>query len=123
KKKKGSEDLSDGKDDEKKNEKTAIDTEYIVQGDGQFTIQVMSVKDRDKALAKRAKEAKEQVKMEHKLELEDQGNKKDSKASQNKKDKSVNNPSKEKPSKDKPAGDAPSNEKPSNDKPSNDQVE
>ena len=76
KKKKGSEDLSDGKDDEKKNEKTAIDTEYIVQGDGQFTIQVMSVKDRDKALAKRAKEAKEQVKMEHKLELEDQGNKK-----------------------------------------------
>jgi len=48
----------DGKDDEKKNEKTAIDTEYIVQGDGQFTIQVMSVKDRDKALAKRAKEAK-----------------------------------------------------------------
>ena len=36
----------------------------------------MSVKDRDKALAKRAKEAKEQVKMEHKLELEDQGNKK-----------------------------------------------
>ena len=83
----------------------------------------MSVKDRDKALAKRAKEAKEQVKMEHKLELEDQGNKKDSKASQNKKDKSVNNPSKEKPSKDKPAGDAPSNEKPSNDKPSNDQVE
>jgi len=123
KKKKGSEDLSDGKDDEKKNEKTAIDTEYIVQGDGQFTIQVMSVKDRDKALAKRAKEAKEQVKMEHKLELEDQGNKKDSKASQNKKDKSVNKPSKEKPSKDKPAGDAPSNEKPSNDKPSNDQVE
>ena len=123
KKKKGSEDLSDGKDDEKKNEKTAIDTEYIVQGDGQFTIQVMSVKDRDKALAKRAKEAKEQVKMEHKLELEDQGNKKDSKVSQNKKDKSVNKPSKEKPSKDKPAGDAPSNEKPSNDKPSNDQVE
>lgn len=45
----------------------------------------MSVKVRDKALAKRAKEAKEQVKMEHKLELEDQGNKKDSKASQNKK--------------------------------------
>ena len=85
KKKKGSEDLSDGKDDEKKNEKTAIDTEYIVQGDGQFTIQVMSVKDRDKVLAKRAKEAKEQVKMEHKLELEDQGNKKNSKASQNKK--------------------------------------
>lgn len=123
KKKKGSEDLSDGKDDEKKNEKTAIDTEYIVQGDGQFTIQVMSVKDRDKALAKRAKEAKEQVKREHKLELEDQGNKKDSKVSQNKKDKSVNKPSKEKPSKDKPAGDAPSNEKPSNDKPSNDQVE
>ena len=123
KKKKGSEDLSDGKDDEKKNEKTAIDTEYIVQGDGQFTIQVMSVKDRDKALAKRAKEAKEQVKMEHKLELEDQGNKKDSKASQNKKDKSVNKPSKEKPSKDKPAVYAPSNEKTSNDKPSNDQVE
>lgn len=55
----------------------------------------MSVKDRDKALAKRAKEAKEQVKMEHKLGLEDQGNKKDSKASQNKKDKSVNKPSKE----------------------------
>ena len=83
----------------------------------------MSIKDRDKALAKRAKEAKEQVKMEHKLELEDQGNKKDSKASPNKKDKTGTKPAKEKPSKDKPSGDTPSNDKPSNDKPSNDQVE
>ena len=76
KKKKDNEDLGDGKDDDKKNDKTAVDTEYIVQGDGQFTIHVMSVKDRDKALAKRAKE---QVKMEHKLELEDQSNKKSAK--------------------------------------------
>ena len=108
KKKKGSEDLSDGKDDEKKNEKTAIDTEYIVQGDGQFTIQVVSTKERDKALAKRAKE---QVKMEHKLELEDQGNKKDSKSTNRKKGTSVNKPSKNNPSNDKPVGDTPSDDK------------
>ena len=108
KKKKGSEDLSDGKDDEKKNEKTAIDTEYIVQGDGQFTIQVVSTKERDKALAKRAKE---QVKMEHKLELEDQGNKKDSKSTNRKKDTSVNKPSKNNPSNDKPVSDTPSDDK------------
>jgi len=129
KKKKGSEDISDGKDDEKKNEKTAVDTEYIVQGDGQFTIQVMSTKDRDKALAKRAKE---QVKMEHKLELEDQSNKKASKSNSGKKDASATKPSKDnpstnkpaedKPSKDKPSKDKPSNDKPTNDKPSNDKI-
>lgn len=72
KKKKSSEDLSDGKDDDKKKDKTAIDTEYIVQGDGQFTIQVMNPHDRDKALAKKVKEAKSQTKMQHKLELENQ---------------------------------------------------
>ena len=117
KKKKGSEDISDGKDDEKKNEKTAVDTEYIVQGDGQFTIQVMSTKDRDKALAKRAKE---QVKMEHKLELEDQSNKKASKSNSGKKDASATKPSKDNPSTNKPAEDKPSKDKPSNDKPTND---
>ena len=45
--------------------------EYIVQGDGQFTIHVMKPADRDKALAKRVK-VKIKSKMEHKLELEDQ---------------------------------------------------
>ena len=108
KKKKDNEDLGDGKDDDKKNDKTAVDTEYIVQGDGQFTIHVMSVKDRDKALAKRAKE---QVKMEHKLELEDQSNKKPTKSSQSTKDK----PSKEKPSKENPSSNKPSTDKPAND--------
>ena len=108
KKKKDNEDLGDGKDDDKKNDKTAVDTEYIVQGDGQFTIHVMSVKDRDKALAKRAKE---QVKMEHKLELEDQSNKKHTKYSQSTKDK----PSKEKPSKENPSSNKPSTDKPAND--------
>ena len=71
-KKTGQEDLSSGKDDDKKIEKTAVDTEYIVQGDGQFTIHVMKPADRDKELAKRVKEVKNQIKMEHKLELEDQ---------------------------------------------------
>ena len=108
KKKKDNEDLGDGKDDDKKNDKTAVDTEYIVQGDGQFTIHVMSVKDRDKALAKRAKE---QVKMEHKLELEDQSNKKTTKSSQSTKDK----PAKEKPSKEDPSSNKPSTDKPAND--------
>ena len=75
KKKTGQEDLSSGKDDDNQIEKTAIDTEYIVQGDGQFTIHVMKPSDRDKALAKRAREVKNQVKMEHKLELEDQSKK------------------------------------------------
>lgn len=75
KKKTGQEDLSSGKDDDNQIEKTAIDTEYIVQGDGQFTIHVMKPGDRDKALAKRVKEVKNQVKMEHKLELEDQSKK------------------------------------------------
>ncbi|MDU4877195.1 MAG: SpoIVB peptidase S55, partial [Veillonella dispar] len=46
-----------------------------VQGDGQFTIHVMKPADRDKALAKRVKEVKNQSKMEHKLELEDQSKK------------------------------------------------
>ena len=108
KKKKDNEDLGDGKDDDKKNDKTAVDTEYIVQGDGQFTIHVMSVKDRDKALAKRAKE---QVKMEHKLELEDQSNKKTTKSSQSTKDK----PAKENPSKEDPSSNKPSTNKPAND--------
>ena len=74
-KKTGQEDLSSGKDDDKKIEKTAVDTEYIVQGDGQFTIHVMKPADRDKELAKRVKEVKNQIKMEHKLELEDQAKK------------------------------------------------
>jgi len=68
KKKIGQEDLGSNKDDDNQIEKTAIDTEYIVQGDGQFT-------NRDKALAKRVKEVKNQIKMEHKLELEDQSKK------------------------------------------------
>ena len=38
KKKTGQEDLSSSKDDEKKPEKTAVDTEYIVQGDGFFRL-------------------------------------------------------------------------------------
>ena len=67
--------MSSSKDDDNRIEKTAIDTEYIVQGDGQFTIHVMKPVDRDKALAKRVKEAKNQSKMEHKLELEDQSKK------------------------------------------------
>ena len=67
--------MSSSKDDEKKPEKTAVDTEYIVQGDGQFTIHVMKPADRDKELAKRVKEAKHQIKMERKLELEDQSKK------------------------------------------------
>ena len=71
KKKKSKEDIGDSKDDDKKIEKTAVDTDYIVEGDGQFTIQVMKPADRDKALAKRAKEVKAQIKMEHKLDLED----------------------------------------------------
>ena len=75
KKKTGQEDLSSSKDDDNQIEKTAIDTEYIVQGDGQFTIHVMKPADRDKALAKRVKEVKNQSKMEHKLELEDQSKK------------------------------------------------
>ena len=75
KKKTGQEDLSSNKDDDNQIEKTAIDTEYIVQGDGQFTIHVMKPADRDKALAKRVKEVKNQIKMEHKLELEDQSKK------------------------------------------------
>lgn len=45
-------------DDDKKPEKASIDTEYIIQGDGQFTIQVVSPAKRDKVLAKQAKEAK-----------------------------------------------------------------
>ncbi len=70
KKKTGQEDLSSSKDDDNQIEKTAIDTEYIVQGDGQFTIHVMKPADRDKALAKRVKkEVKNQIKMEHKLEV------------------------------------------------------
>lgn len=44
--------------DDKKPEKASIDTDYIIQGDGQFTIQVVSPAKRDKALAKQAKEAK-----------------------------------------------------------------
>ena len=40
-----------------------------------FTIHVMKPADRDKALAKRVKEVKNQIKMEHKLELEDQSKK------------------------------------------------
>jgi len=75
KKKIGQEDLGSNKDDDNQIEKTAIDTEYIVQGDGQFTIHVMKPADRDKALAKRVKEVKNQIKMEHKLELEDQSKK------------------------------------------------
>ena len=51
--------MSSSKDDENQIEKTAIDTEYIVQGDGQFTIHVMKPElIRDKALAKRVKEVK-----------------------------------------------------------------
>ena len=88
-KKTGQEDLTSGKDDDKKIEKTAVDTEYIVQGDGQFTIHVMKPADRDKELAKRMKEVKNQIKMEHKLELEDQAkndkaNKKEAKKSDKK---------------------------------------
>ena len=58
KKKQVKEDLSSSKDDDNQIEKTAIDTEYIVQGDGQFTIHVMKPADRDKALAKRVKKLK-----------------------------------------------------------------
>lgn len=47
--------MSSSKDDEKKPEKTAVDTEYIVQGDGQFTIHNKWPADRDKELAKRVK--------------------------------------------------------------------
>ena len=86
KKKTGQEDLSSSKDDEKKPEKTAIDTEYIVQGDGQFTIHVMKPADRDKELAKRVKEAKHQIKMERKLELEDQSKKDKTDKAESKKD-------------------------------------
>ena len=62
-----SESLSSDKD-EKKQEKTAVDTEYIIQGDGQFSIDVMSPAKRDKVLAKRAKEAKQKAKLEKKLD-------------------------------------------------------
>ena len=86
KKKTGQEDLSSSKDDEKKPEKTAVDTEYIVQGDGQFTIHVMKPADRDKELAKRVKEAKHQIKMERKLELEDQSKKDKTDKAESKKD-------------------------------------
>ena len=86
KKKTGQEDLSSSKDDEKKPEKTAVDTEYIVQGDGQFTIHVMKPVDRDKELAKRVKEAKHQIKMERKLELEDQSKKDKTDKAESKKD-------------------------------------
>lgn len=78
KKKKSTDDIGDGKDDDKKKEKTAVDTEYIVQGDGQFTIQVMDPRKRDKMLEKREKEAKAKAKMEHKLELEKLEHSKDS---------------------------------------------
>ena len=66
KKKTGQEDLSSSKDDDNQIEKTAIDTEYIVQGDGQFTIHVMKPADRDKALAKRVKEVKKSDKQDQK---------------------------------------------------------
>ena len=78
--------MSSSKDDEKKPEKTAVDTEYIVQGDGQFTIHVMKPADRDKELAKRVKEAKHQIKMERKLELEDQSKKGKTDKAESKKD-------------------------------------
>ena len=89
KKKTGQEDLSSSKDDEKKPEKTAVDTEYIVQGDGQFTIHVMKPADRDKELAKRVKEAKHQIKMERKLELEDQSKKDKTDKAESKKDSKI----------------------------------
>lgn len=80
--------MSSSKDDEKKPEKTAVDTEYIVQGDGQFLIHVMKPADRDE-LAKRVKEAKHQIKMERKLELEDQSKNKTDKAESKKDSKRV----------------------------------
>lgn len=74
KKKNSHEDLGDTKEEDQK-AKASVDTEYIVQGDGQFTVQVMSSGDRDKALAKRAKEMKAQAKMAHKLEFENEAGK------------------------------------------------
>ena len=58
KKKLTGESLSNDKDDKKKDDKSSVDTEYIVEGDGQFTIEVMTPAKRDKALAKRARVAK-----------------------------------------------------------------
>lgn len=48
---KNSKELVETKDDTPE-DKAVLDTEYIIQGDGQFTITVMSPKQRDKALAK-----------------------------------------------------------------------
>lgn len=46
---------TDAVDVEEKNPKAAVDTDYVILGDGQFNLQVMSPKDRDKARAKKAK--------------------------------------------------------------------
>lgn len=74
KKKNSNEDLGDMKEEDQK-AKASVVTEYIIQGDGQFTVQVMSPSDRDKALVKRAKKMKAQAKMAHKLELENEADK------------------------------------------------
>ena len=46
-----------------KEERTYVNTDYIIQGDGQFNIQVMTPDKRDKMLAKKKKEAIQLAKM------------------------------------------------------------
>lgn len=48
---------------ETKEERTYVNTDYIIQGDGQFNIQVMTPEKRDKMLAKKKKEAIQLAKM------------------------------------------------------------
>ena len=48
---------------ETKEERTYVNTDYIIQGDGQFNIQVMTPDKRDKMLAKKKKEAIQLAKM------------------------------------------------------------
>ena len=59
KKKSHSNSLDDAIDDDnKKDQKASIDTDYIIQGDGQFKIHIVSPAKRDKERAKEARNAK-----------------------------------------------------------------
>jgi len=64
KKKSHSNSLDDAIDDDnKKDQKASIDTDYIIQGDGQFKIHIVSPAKRDKERAKEARNAKKKFRL------------------------------------------------------------
>ena len=61
KKPKAKTDVSDVLGDDKEPQEAKVDTEYVIRGDGQFVLHIMSPADRDKELAKRKKEHQKDV--------------------------------------------------------------